>query len=326
MSAGVYKTGIPNVAITLVPSNSSMPQETTLTQANGYYQFTSLPAGTYTLVETQPIQYLSGGKDTAGSLGGQGSTSDSISQIKLAAGQKGTEYDFGEYLLTQAYLSKRLALASTPTTAAPQLLTSPPVVALGGTTTNYTTSSIGGSAVNIAPSATITEGTGSGDLASMTLTITDLKDGSLEALVIPGQKLGTPSQPLSLAAPLSSKITAAYSSATGTLTLSGVDSASDYQSVLRSIQHVDNAASPDPSARAITVVAYDAISSSSPATSTVNDPPGPAKSSNVKSQTTNAAFGVQPSSLTAATVVPTKQLTASLVDKVLASVKNWWDV
>ena len=91
--------------------------QTTLTQADGSYQFDSLPAGNYTIVETQPQQYLSGGKDTAGNLGGQASTNDVISQIVLAAGQKGTEYNFGEYLLAPGYLSKRLALASTPTTA-----------------------------------------------------------------------------------------------------------------------------------------------------------------------------------------------------------------
>ena len=115
------------------------------------------PARTRSWKPSRP-QYLSGGKDTAGSLGGQGSTSDTISQIVLAAGQKGTEYDFGEYLLTQAYLSKRLALASTPTTAVTATAHARRrSFNLGGTTANYTTSSIGGSAVYIAPSATITD-------------------------------------------------------------------------------------------------------------------------------------------------------------------------
>ena len=256
---------------------SAVPQQTTLTAADGSYKFNSLPAGTFTLVESQPPQYLTGGKDTAGNLGGQGSTNDTISQIVLGTGQKGAEYDFGKYLLAPGYLSKRLALASTPTTSTAvtqAVLSPPPVVQLGGTTINYTTSSVGGSAVSIAPAATISNP--SGNLASMTVTITDLKDGAFESLVIPGQTLGTPSQPLPLAAPLSNKISAAYSSASGVLTLTGVDSPAVFQSVLRSIEHEDTAPSPNASPRMITVVAYDAVSSSSPATATVNDPPAPA--------------------------------------------------
>ena len=72
ISPGVYHVGIPNVTVTLEPANTAVPDQTVLTQIDGSYQFNSLPAGTYTLVETQPQQYLSGGKDTAGSLGGQG--------------------------------------------------------------------------------------------------------------------------------------------------------------------------------------------------------------------------------------------------------------
>jgi hypothetical protein len=322
VASGEYKLGIPNVAMTLVPANSAIPQQTALTQSDGSYKFNSLPAGSYTLVETQPVEYLTGGKDTAGSLGGQGSTNDTISQIVVSAGQHGTEYDFGEYLMSLAYLSKRLALASTPTTqtaVAQKVLSSPPVVQLGGTTTNNTTSSIGGSAVYIAPSATVTDA--SGNLASMTVTITDLKDGSFDNLTIPGQTLGSPSQPLPLAAPLSSKITTSYASATGVLTLSGIDSPGDYQSVLRSIEHEDTAPLPDPSPRTINVVAYDAVYASSPATATVNDPPAPAAVDKVLALPVTK---LPPPPV--ATVVPSSSLAAGLADKVLASVKNWWSV
>ena len=348
VSSGVNKIGIANVTITLVPANPAVPQETALTLADGSYKFNSLPAGTYTLVETQPPQYLSGGKDTPGNLGGKGSTSDTISQIVLGTGQKGSEYDFGEYLLAPGYLSKRLALASTPTTqsaVAQMVLSSPPVVQLGGTTVNYTTSSVGGSPVYIAPAATISHP--SGNLASMTVTITDLKDGSFESLFIaggpagsglgkeniPGQTLGTPSQPLPLRAPLSNKIFAAYSSASGVLTLTGVDSPSDYQSVLRSIEHEDTASSPDTSPRTISVVAYDAISASSPATTTVDDPPVGATAKQVSSAIDKvlASAAAKSPSTTAwhplpATVPLPKPLSASLADAVLASVNDWWKV
>ena len=257
MSSGVYKVGIPNVLITLLPSNPSVPQQTALTQADGSYKFSSLPAGTYTLVETQPPQYLSGGKDTPGNLGGQGSPATPSAGSCWGPGKRARNTISANTSCRWPTFPSGWPWLQHPPLKSPSPKpwpSSPPVVNLGGTTANYTTSSIGGSAVYIAPSATVTDP--SGNLSSMTVTITDLKDGSFDNLIIPGQTLGTPSQPLPLAAPLSSKITAAYASATGVLTLSGADSASDYQSVLRSIEHEDTATSPDPSPRTITVMAY----------------------------------------------------------------------
>jgi hypothetical protein len=319
ISAGVYKLGIPDVTMTLEPSGA-----TALTQIDGSYQFNSLPAGTYTIVETQPQQYLPGGKDTPGSLGGQGSTADTISQIVLGAGQNGTEYDFGEYLLAPGILSKRIALASTPTTqdlVDQQILDPPPVVQLGGSTTDYTTSSVGGGAVSIGPSATITHA--GGDLASLTVTIANLKDGSSEELFIPGQTIGAVAQ--SLIAPLSTKISAAY--AAGVLTLTGVDSVGDYQSVLNSIEWDDTALpSPNPSTRYITVVADDAIAASNTATTTITDPPAPAKTNQVQAFAANQVHAAVVSKTTVAhvaTTVASKSSNASLTDRVLESVYHW---
>ncbi len=152
VSAGVYKTGLSNVTITLKRTDAAAPDQTAVTQSDGSYQFNSLPAGSYSLVETQPTQYLGGGKDTAGSLGGQGSTNNTISQIAVAAGQKGTEYDFGEWLLAPGSLSKRLTLASWPATqqaaaqqaAVVQISQASPAVQAASAAVNRIASSVSG--------------------------------------------------------------------------------------------------------------------------------------------------------------------------------------
>ena len=64
------------------------------TDADGFYAFLGLMAGNYTLTEVQPTGYVDG-LDSAGSLGGVVSD-DVISAIALAAGQQGTNYNFGE--------------------------------------------------------------------------------------------------------------------------------------------------------------------------------------------------------------------------------------
>ena len=128
--SGVAKPGIPNVTITLLRTDAAAPAQTAVTQSDGSFHFDALAAGTYTLVETQPSQYISGGKDMPGTLTGgpnvsghlygAGSTSNSISGIELGAGQAGTEYDFGEYLMTRGSLTSLLQLASTPGSVATQ--------------------------------------------------------------------------------------------------------------------------------------------------------------------------------------------------------------
>ena len=327
VSAGLFKTGLPDVAITLERTDASQPNQTVLTQVDGSYQFAQLPAGTYTLVETQPSQYLTGGKDTPGTpFGGTGSTSDTISQVVVTPAGKGTEYNFGEYLLAPGMLSKRIALASTPTTQsllAQELLDPPPVVKLGASTTNNTTSSIGGSAVSIAPAATISYT--AGYLASMTVAIANLKDGSAESLIIPGQTLGTPAAPQPLASPLSTNIVSSYSSSTGVLTLSGIATVAAYEQVLQSIEHQDTAASPDPSTRYINVTVNDAVSASNTATATITDPPAPAASSSSTSTSSaskpQAAAAKQSASPVATSV--SHPLSASAVDRALAGIYSW---
>ena len=96
---------IPGATITLQGSGGPLTMQT---DANGFYAFTNLQPGTYTLLEAQPSNYLDG-KDNAGTLGGtviqagtlgaQGvndPTVDQIRDITLQAGDNSQNNDYGE--------------------------------------------------------------------------------------------------------------------------------------------------------------------------------------------------------------------------------------
>ncbi len=87
--------GIAGVSVTLTGSDGT--SKTTTTAADGSYSFTSLTQGvTYAVAITHPSGYLVG-TDTAGSAGGQVSTtSEAISKITLTGGVDAPGYDFGE--------------------------------------------------------------------------------------------------------------------------------------------------------------------------------------------------------------------------------------
>jgi uncharacterized repeat protein (TIGR01451 family)/fimbrial isopeptide formation D2 family protein len=104
------ESGIPNVTITLSGTTTTsvdvctiIPSCTVTTDANGNYSFDNLPAGNYTLTETQPSGY-NDGRETAGNLGGtvdNGSFTNNpaqnrIANITLTSAQAGTNYNFGE--------------------------------------------------------------------------------------------------------------------------------------------------------------------------------------------------------------------------------------
>jgi hypothetical protein len=65
-----------------------------VSNGNGFYQFTNLRPGTYTLTQDEPTGF-SDGTDNLGSLGGTVSH-DQFSGIALGAGQNGVQYNFGE--------------------------------------------------------------------------------------------------------------------------------------------------------------------------------------------------------------------------------------
>ena len=90
---------IAGVLITLTGTNTlgNAVNATATTNASGFYEFTNLAAGTYTVTETQPSGYLDG-KDTAGSTGGSNAVNDVLSSIVLGSGTISTENNFGEII------------------------------------------------------------------------------------------------------------------------------------------------------------------------------------------------------------------------------------
>ncbi|MEO1495700.1 MAG: SdrD B-like domain-containing protein [Planctomycetota bacterium] len=96
---GVFDAGespLAGVTLTLLDAAGVSTGVTTVTGANGYYQFTGLDAGKWGVRETQPADYLDG-KDTAGSNGGV-AANDVITGAMLAYGDFATNYNFGELL------------------------------------------------------------------------------------------------------------------------------------------------------------------------------------------------------------------------------------
>ncbi|WP_254506789.1 SdrD B-like domain-containing protein [Anatilimnocola floriformis] len=85
---------IAGVTITLYDEFGTFVAQTT-TNSAGYYQFTGLKPGEYSLKETQPVGYFQGCTH-AGSEGGDDSVDDNITDITLESGDKGVHYDFAE--------------------------------------------------------------------------------------------------------------------------------------------------------------------------------------------------------------------------------------
>ena len=121
---------------------------------------------------------------------------------------------------------------------------------------NYSTSySEGDSPVLIADSDAAISDVDHANLASLTVTITNLQDGAAELLS--ADTTGT-------------SIVAAYNSATGVLTLSGADSVAHYQQVVRTLRYSNSSQSPNTTSRTITFVTNDGTANSAAATATVS--------------------------------------------------------
>ncbi len=92
--------GIKDVVLRLLDANGNDTGLRAKTDATGFYKFTNLKAGKYTVVEEHPTGWLDG-IDTPGNVGGVADVSppgDRISGLTLAWGINGVEYNFGELL------------------------------------------------------------------------------------------------------------------------------------------------------------------------------------------------------------------------------------
>ena len=95
------EAGIQGVELTLWVWDGTQyiqTSKTATTDADGFYEFTNLcPFKTYQILETQPMAY-DDGEETVGSLGGDKSNNDIISDIDMPSGGQGTGYNFGELI------------------------------------------------------------------------------------------------------------------------------------------------------------------------------------------------------------------------------------
>ncbi len=89
--------GIAGTVLTLtgLDVNRTAVTASVATDAEGNFSFGRLLAGTYDIVETQPVGYLDG-LDLAGDLGGNTSVNDRITAIRLPAGHDAVDYVFAE--------------------------------------------------------------------------------------------------------------------------------------------------------------------------------------------------------------------------------------
>ena len=82
-----------------------------MTDDDGAYRFTDLPAGTYEVREEHPAAWIDGQEMLTSST-----VNDTYSNIVLTPGQQAADHSFGERTLQPQFISKRQFLASTPVT------------------------------------------------------------------------------------------------------------------------------------------------------------------------------------------------------------------
>jgi large repetitive protein len=259
VTANLLHPGLQGVVITLCMYTSgswSSALVTTVTDANGMYQFDNVAAGVYLIRETQPTAFVDG-KETRGTIDAtiRGQAGPDVFAINLAEGEHATGFNFGERAIKFEYATGRMLMASSARVET--FLNTPPTIVLSqSAAVAYT---CGGSPVAIAGSASVADSStlcSSSLLSSMTVTIADPPDGSSEKLD----------------AHLSSDSALASTYANGVLTLSGVASASVYQQALRAVTYENDDTTPTTGNRTITIVASDgtAVSKTTSITLTVS--------------------------------------------------------
>jgi hypothetical protein len=105
--------GIPGVIVQLTGTarDGSPLNLQAMTDDDGIYRFTDLPAGTYEVREEQPAAWMDGQEMLTSST-----VNDTYSNLVLTPGQQATNHSFGERTLQPQFISKRQFLASTPVT------------------------------------------------------------------------------------------------------------------------------------------------------------------------------------------------------------------
>ena len=96
---GILDAGEMTIANATLRLVGGVFDRTTTTNAAGFYEFTGIDPGTYTILETQPPG-TTDGRDRVGTVNGQvrGTLgNDIISNIVLVDGDNGINYDFGEF-------------------------------------------------------------------------------------------------------------------------------------------------------------------------------------------------------------------------------------
>ncbi|MBV9470441.1 MAG: hypothetical protein JOZ57_14480 [Abitibacteriaceae bacterium] len=167
--------------------------------------------------------------------------------------------DVGDTIrVTVTAVDTRTGLSAAPASQSVTVANTPPTIDLDSPNHNYAatfTQNSGGALVENANTLTVGDADNT-PLAGATVTITNLQDGAAESLS---------------ATTTGTNITATYTQngTTGTLTLSGADSLTHYQQVLRTVRFNDTAPQPNVTARTISFVANDGTASSQPATTTL---------------------------------------------------------
>ncbi|MDG1810215.1 MAG: SdrD B-like domain-containing protein [Pirellulaceae bacterium] len=98
---GEKEIGIAGVTIQLFNDSGELIASQKTDEA-GFYQFTDLVAGTYSIREIQPADYVDG-KESIGRVGGlvvgETTQSDEYTNVTVRGGEQGVDYDFGEIRL-----------------------------------------------------------------------------------------------------------------------------------------------------------------------------------------------------------------------------------
>jgi len=111
-SDALVEFGLPGVTITLFIDTQLIAE--TITGADGSYRFEDLDEGVYRVVETQPARFISTGSSVGFVMPGDATrgvsvNANEIAEIRLALGNDGFEYNFGEIPIPD----KRFFLSST---------------------------------------------------------------------------------------------------------------------------------------------------------------------------------------------------------------------